>query len=72
MDFAVQVNGEEQGRWVLAVDGNQFLTTDDDGEFRWILMTNCKLLKVKTPESPQPVVMVQPQQSLAVPGLRLN
>lgn len=72
MEFAVKVKGEEQGRWVLAVDGDQSLTTDDEGTFRWILMADCRLIKVKTPETPQPVLMVQPNQPLAVPGLRLN
>ncbi len=74
MEFAIQLNGEEQGHWVLAVDpvGNQFLTTNDDNQFRWIKMSECRLLKVKTPEMPQPVIMVQPKQPLGVPGLSMG
>lgn len=74
MEFAVQVKGEEQGRWILDVDptGYRFLTTNDDNEFLWVPMSECRLLKVKTPELPQPVVMVQPNQPLVVPGLYLG
>ena len=74
MEFAIKLSDEEEGRWVLSVDpiGERFLTTNDDQEFRWVDMADCLLIKVKTPEMPQPVVMLQPQGPLAVPGLHLG
>lgn len=71
MDFAVLANGEEQGRWVLAVDGDHVLITDEEQRLRWVDMADCKFLKVATPEMPRPVVLVQPQKAIAVPQMKL-
>ena len=72
MDFAVQVDGAEQGRWVLAVEGDRVLITDEENRLQWVDIADCKLLKVATPDMPRLVMAVQPQPSIAVPQLKLS
>ena len=76
MDFAVQVDGEDQGRWVLAVDGDRLLIADDDSKrLRWVAMSDCKFVKAANPDMPRPVVAVQPQAAspkLSVPQLHIG
>ena len=74
MDFAIKLEGEEQGRWVLHVDpiGERFLITSEDNGFRWIAMADCTLMKARNPDLPLPVIMAQPNQKVAVPDLRLD
>ena len=75
LDFAVQVKGEAQGRWVLAVDSvhDKLLVTRDDNSLRWVLTSDCKLLKARNPELPIPVVMVKEQKEhIVLPHLGLN
>ena len=75
IEFAVVVQGEPQGRWVLAVDvvHNKLLITGDDNTLRWVLTADCKFLKARNPELPIPVVVVQPQKEhIVVPHIGLN
>ena len=74
MDFAVQLEGEEQGQWVLDIDpiGERFLLVNSDGTFRWVEMSDCKLIKARNPDQPLPVVMVQQGPQLAIPSLHLG
>ena len=78
MDFAVQVDGEEQGRWVLAVDGDRLLIADDNSKrLRWVAMADCKFVRAANPEMPRPMVLVQPQaaqaaQKIALPQLHIG
>lgn len=73
MHFAVQIEGESIGRWVLAVDGDRLLVTDAENRLRWVPIAQCKLLKATNPDMPQPVMVVQPQQNpLALPHLKLD
>ena len=71
MDFAIQLEGEEQGHWVLDTDpiGERFLIMSNDGIFQWIEMSDCRLIKVSTPEQPTLVAVVKPTNtpSLVVP-----
>ena len=65
MDFAVTIKGlheEGKGSWVLEVDGDRVLIShEDDKTLHWHPFSDCKLLKVGTPETPRPVYMVQVQ-----------
>ena len=63
MDFAVWHEGLEEGtgRWVIQVQGDRVLLTEDDGTFYWRDLSDCKLVRVATPEMAQPVVVIQPQ-----------
>ncbi len=63
IDFAVQIEGEEQGRWVLDVDPatDRILVSGDDQQLRWVPFSDCKVIKAANPDTPRPVVMVQPQ-----------
>ena len=77
MDFAVWHEGmkEGTGTWVLAVDrrSDAFLLSGAEGSFYWRPMSDCKLVKAATPDNPQLVMAVQPQQGIALPngnGLR--
>ena len=77
IEFAVKIGGEEEGRWVLAVDpvGEKFLILDDNRAFRWVPMGACTFLKAQTPDVPRAVLAVQPQAAapkLTMPSLRLN
>ena len=77
LEFAVLIQGEDEkrGRWVLAVDavGDRLLIADDDRTLRWVPMNLCKFMKAATPEVARPVILVQPQQVVAVPkGLQLG
>ena len=74
MDFAVQLEGEEQGQWVLSIDsiGERFLLANSDGTFRWVEMADCKLIKARNPDQPLPVVMVKQGPQLAIPSLHLG
>ena len=74
MDFAVQLEGEEQGQWVLDIDpiGERFLLATDVGGFRWVDMKDCKLIKARNPDQPLPVVMVKQGPQLAIPSLHLG
>ena len=60
-EFAVWHEGmpETQGRWVLAVDGERFLLCGEDQLFYWWQITDCKLVKVATPDQPRLVLPVQ-------------
>ena len=64
--FAVWHEGitEGSGRWVLAVDAksNDLLLANDDGEFYWKPIQDCKLIRVQTPDNPIAVWPMQPQQ----------
>ena len=62
--FAVKVDGEETGRWVLAIQGERFLIVDAHQRFQWVPMKDCEFLKAATPETPRPVVAVQPRRKL--------
>ena len=68
MDFAVQLEGEKIGRWVLSVDpiGDRLLVTNDDQGFQWVSITECRFIKANNPEAPQPVIIVQPNQKVAL------
>ena len=77
LEFAVQIQGDSKGRWVLAVDavGERFLIANDDKSLQWVDMTRCHLLKAKNPELPLPVVMVHPptaQDQLVVPQMQMK
>lgn len=77
IEFAVIVEEEQQGRWVLAVDpvGERVLVTNaDDQALRWVPTNICRLIKAAHPEVPRPVVLVQPVagSALAIPQLRMN
>ena len=75
IEFAVVVNGESTGRWVLAIDSihDKVLLTADDQSLRWVLRTDCKFLKARNPELPLPVVVVQPQkEQIVVPHVQLK
>ena len=67
MDFAVTVEGEEQGQWVLAVEGDRLLISNEAQQLRWVEMTSCKLLKAATPDVPRLVMPVQAQKPILVP-----
>ena len=70
MDFAVTIKGiheEGKGSWVLEVDGDQVLIShEEDMTLHWHPFSDCRILKVGTPETPRPVytVQVQPQNGL--------
>ena len=71
--FAVQTKEMEQGQgtWVLEVDavGNRLLLADEDGSLHWHDIADCKLIKVKTPDTPVAVIQVVPnQQQVIVSG----
>ena len=76
IEFAVQIEGEANGRWVLAVDpaGERLLIANEDRTLRWVPMAECKFLKASTPDVPRLVVPVQGQQpqKIAMPVLHLN
>ena len=75
MDFAVWAEGmpEGTGRWVLAVDDDRLLLADEDGSLHWHLMADCRLMRAATPDTPRPVMNVNPQPQIAMPrGLSLN
>lgn len=61
LEFAVQVRGEDIGRWVLAVDpvGDRLLITSDDRTLRWVDIADCKFLKARNLDIPLPVVITQ-------------
>ena len=66
MDFAVRVMGvhrdepEGVGAWVLVVDGDRVLISHQDLTLHWHDLIDCTLVKVASPETPRPVVLVQP------------
>lgn len=69
--FAVWHDGleEGQGRWVLAVEKNDLLMSNNEGELYWRPMADCKLIKAQTPDNPIAVIPIQPQQQqIVVPG----
>ena len=78
MEFAIQLptDAEGQGHWVLAVDpvGERLLLAGEDKTMQWVPVKDCKFLKARNPDMPQPVIAVQPQAqpTLALPSLRLN
>jgi hypothetical protein len=69
VDFIVKVKGEEETRWVLAVDGDRPLLTHEDRSLRWVSIADCEFAGAAPPDKPRPVVVVKPQQvpSLAIP-----
>lgn len=69
MDFAVWHDGLPEGkaRWVLAVDTNRFLLSDDEAGFYWKPMSDCKFVRLAGPDQPRPVVAIQPTPQVAVP-----
>ena len=72
MDFAVQIDGEKQGRWVLAVEGDRLLVADEANQLRWVEMTSCRLLKAATPDVPRLVMPVQAQKPILVPQMKVG
>ena len=75
MDFAVKIDGEDKGRWVLEVDGDRLLIAGDDQRLRWVAMADCVFVKAANPDMPRPVVAVQPQATspkLSVPQLHIG
>jgi len=60
---------EGQGQWVIAIDGDRLLVSNKDRDLIFLPVSECKLLKVHTPEQPIMVMPVQmePQNGLAVP-----
>ena len=72
MDFAVTVEGEEQGQWVLAVEGDRLLISNEAKQLRWVEMTRCKLLKAATPDTPRLVMPVQAQKPILVPQMNVG
>lgn len=69
MEFAVWYEGvaEGQGKWVLAVDRERVLVSDDEGKLLWKPLAQCRLVKIATPEMARPVIAVQ-QQIVQAPG----
>ena len=66
IDFAVWHEGLEEGtgRWVLAIDGERVLLANDEGEFYWLELSVCKMVRIVGPDQARPVVPVgQPQQT---------
>lgn len=74
IEFAVQIEGEEKGRWVLAVDpiGERLLTTNEDQTLRWVDMSTCRVIKAANPEIARPVVVMQPPPQQQKIGDRLT
>lgn len=75
--FAITVEGvtaEGKAQWVLAVDpiGERFLVVHEDNSMHWHPLADCTFVKVMNPDQPQLVMVVQPKQPLAVPGVRLG
>ena len=70
MEFAVTHEGiaEGQGRWVIALDAERerVLLADEDNTLYWKPLAECTLLKAATPDHPQLVLPVSPQQSPAI------
>ncbi len=76
--FAVVVDGDPKGKdakgteyeqafWVLAVDpvGDRLLLACDAGgltSLRWVPISQCRLGRIATPDQPQIVIPVQPNQ----------
>jgi hypothetical protein len=77
IEFAVRIEGEgdgQSGTWVLAVDaaGERFLTTNEDGSFKWLAIADCRLLKVINPDAPRPVMNVQVRQDPVIDLSRIR
>ena len=72
--FAVHHEGlpAAAGKWVLAVQGERLLLSDDDGKLYWKRLDTCKLVRAHTPDMPTAVLPVMPQQKggagIVVPG----
>ena len=68
VDFAVwhegienDADGKQQGRWVIAVEGERLLLSDNDRNLYWKDVAECKLFGFMGPDHPRPVLVVQPQ-----------
>lgn len=63
-DFAVHHEGvpEGHGRWVLHVDGDRLLLSNEDKTLYWKELSECTLFAAHTPSQPTLVMGVQPQQ----------
>lgn len=68
MEFAVKVKGVENAQWVVAIDPveNQFLIVHGDKSFHWHAIADCTFVKGTTPDHPQLVMVVEPQQPLSI------
>lgn len=67
LPFSVYVEGvsqEGKGTWVLAVDpaGDRLLLSHEDKSLQWHPMAECSFHGIVPPGTPQPVMIVQPQQ----------
>ena len=68
--FAVWHEGipEGQGRWVIALDTErERVLLVEEQDFYWKPLSECKFVKVATPDNPRPVVVVTPQAGIALP-----
>ncbi len=76
-EFAVRIEGEDKGYWVLAVDSvtEKLLIATQDQTLKWVPMKDCKVIKAASPEIPRQVVMVQPKATaprLEVPSMTFH
>ena len=75
LEFAVVLEGENVGRWVLAVDAarNLFLIVNGDKSLQWVPMADCTFLKARNPDRPTPVLVAQPEESqIVVPHVQVK
>ena len=77
LEFAVTVEGQDQGYWVLDVDpvGERLLLALEDRVLRWVPQDTCRFLKMMNPDQPRAVIPVAPQTPLVLgstPSLNLN
>ena len=70
LEFAVTVNGLEEGHWVLAVEGERLLIAHPDNTLHLHPMEECTFVKCMSPDQPRAVIPVQPQQKLTIPAGR--
>lgn len=66
LQFTVEVEGitkENEGKWVLAVEGERVLIAGLEGELLWVEMSRCKFAGMVDPQLPQPMVLVDDVRS---------
>ena len=75
MSFAVQTPADVEAksgkaRWAVAVDpvGERFLVVDENRQFSWVPIDECRFIKMVDPEGPTPVVAVAPKGSGLIRG----
>ncbi len=72
LEFAVTVKAlDEEGHWVLAVDGERLLIVHPDKSLHWHPMEECTFLKLMSPDQPRVVIPIQPPGKLTIPTARL-